>query len=155
KTERLTKQREETGDRRRQTENAVGQARTKLTNLKKTLAEDEAKQTALNARLRELAGILEKVKQVEEAETEVKRLEAELKPLPSDPDSAVRKLQQEQERLTLLAQHVALLERLHQDRSELTKVVAGEKQATTEEARLVAEGKKAKEAFTTLEAKAK
>src|SRR5262249_48612860 len=77
------------------------------------------------------------------------------KTLPSDPEGAVRKLQQEQERLTLLTQHVALLERLHQDRSELTKVVTGEKTAKADEARLKAEGIKAKEKFTSLEAKAK
>jgi len=155
KTEKLIKEREEVADRRRKTENALAQGRKKRDALKKTLGEDEAKKAQLELRLRELASILEKVRQVEDAETEVKRLEQELKTLPTDPESAVRKLQQEQERLTLLSQHVALLERLHQDRSELTKVVAGEKTARTEEARLKAEGMKAKEEFTALEAKAK
>ncbi|MFO0822782.1 MAG: SMC family ATPase [Gemmataceae bacterium] len=155
KTEQLTKQREIRVDDRRRTENALEQARKKRESLKKTLGEDEAKQTTLNARLRELAGVLEKVKQVEEAEAEVKRLDAELKPLPSDPEAAVRKLQLEQDRLTFLAEHIKLLNRLHEDRSELTKVVAGEKQAKADEAKLKAEGLKAKEAFTALEAEAK
>ena len=155
KTERLTKEQSERADDHRKTEHELEQSRLKRDNLKKTLAEDEAKQTVLNARLRELAGILEKVKQVEDAESEVKRLETELKPLPANPDAAVRKLSREQERLTLLAQHVALLERLHQDRSELMKVVAAEGKSKKGEGQLVAEGKKAKDAFAELEENAK
>jgi exonuclease SbcC len=155
KTEKLTKQREEAADRRRQTENALEQTRKKRDALKKTLAEDEVKQTTLNTRLRELAGVLEKVKQAEDVETEVNRLETELKPLPSDPDVSVRKFQQEQERLTLLGQHIGLLNRLHEDRSELTKGVAGEKQAKADEAKLKSDGLSAKDEFTKLEGKAK
>ena len=154
-TERLTKDREQVADDRRKAENTLNQARKKLVALKKTLTEDEAKKAALEARLRELTAVLEKVKQVEDADAEVSRLDAELKPFPADPDTAVRKLQSESERLALLAQHVALLERLHQDRSELTKAVAGEKQAKADEAKLKAEGVKLKEEFTRLEADAK
>ena len=77
--------------------------------------------------------MLEKAKQVEDAEAEVKRLEAELKPLPPDPDAARPQAPGEQERLALLAQHIAVLERLHQDRSELTKAAAAEKSARAEE----------------------
>ncbi len=155
KSEELAKQRVFVADCGRQTESAIEQGRRKRDALKQTLAEVEVKKNKLEERLRELAGILEKVRQVEDAESEVKRLEQELKSLPPEPDSAVRQLQTEQERLTLLVQHVALLERLHQDRSELTKVVAGEKSAHAEEARLKAEGIKAKEEFTKLEARAK
>jgi exonuclease SbcC len=155
KTEQLAKRREERADDRRRTENALDQVRKKRDALKKTLAEDEAKHAAINTRLRELSAVLEKVKQAEDADAEVSRLEQELKPLPTDPDAAVRQFQSEQERLALLAQHIALLERLHQDRSELTKVVAGEAQAKKEESRLKAEGLAAKEEFTALEAKVK
>ena len=155
KTERFTKDRESAADRRRQTENALSLGRKKLGNLKKTQGEDEANKATLETRLRELAGVLEKVKQVEDADAEVQRLDAELKPLPADPDIAVRKLQSEQERLALLAQHVAVLDRLHTDRSELTKAVAGEKAARADEAKLKADGVKAKEEFTRLEADAR
>ncbi|MBP3955111.1 SMC family ATPase [Gemmata sp. G18] len=154
-TERLTKEREEVADNRRKMENVLSQGRKKLTSLKKTQSEDEAKKALLETRLRELAGILEKVKQVEDAESEVSRLEAELQPFPADPESAVRKFQTEHERLALLAQHVALLERLHQDRSELTKAVTTEKQARADEAKLKSDGVKAKEEFTRLEVDAK
>lgn len=155
KTEQLTRHRVEKTDERRVTENALQQARGKLSNLKKTLSEDEVKQEKLNTRLRELAGILEKIKQVEDAENEVKRLEGELKLLPADPDMMVRQHQQEHDRLTLLNQHIALLERLHLDRSELTKAVAAEQKAKAEEERLKNEGIQAKDEFVKLEAKAK
>lgn len=155
KTEALTKARATASEKRDKTEHALGQLRTKLGKLKKTLTEDETKKSKLETRLRELAGILEKVRVVDDAEAELKRLDDELKRLPADPDGALRALQSEQERLALLAQHVALLERLHQDRSELTKVVAGEKTARADEARLKAEGVKAKGEFAQLETKAK
>ena len=155
KTERLTKEREAKADVRRQTDHALDQSRKKLASLKKTLTEDEARQTALNERLRALTGILEKVKQVEAAAAEVEYHTTELKALPADPEAAVRQFQQEQERLALLAQHVGLLERLDRDRSELMRATAAEVQAKKDEARLIAEGKKAKDDFTALEAKAK
>jgi exonuclease SbcC len=154
-TEKLTAQRTDLEDRQRQSQHALDQARQKLVALKKTLAEDEGRFSLLNARLRELAAILEKVKQVEDGESEVRRLEQEFKPLPADPEAAVRQLQQEHERLVLLAQQVALLERLHQDRSELTKAVAGSVQAKAEEGRLLKEGKDAKEEFDALQERIK
>jgi exonuclease SbcC len=150
KTAKLSLQREQATERHRLTEHALDQARKKLVALKKTLGEDESKAVALNTRLRELAATLEKVKQAEDAETEVKRLEEELKPLPADPDAAARQLQQDHDRLLLLSQNVALLERLHQERSELTKAVVASKEAKHNESRLLVEGKKAKEEFDAL-----
>ena len=134
KTERLALERENAADRKRRTEHALDQGRRKLGALKVTLGEDERKKEKLEARLRELSGVLEKVRQVEDAEAEVKRLEDELSRLPAEPEKAVRALQEEQEQLVVLAHNIAVLERLHQDRSELTKVVAGEKIARAEEA---------------------
>lgn len=155
KTERFVKDREATADKRFHTERTLDQGRKKLTTLKKAQAEDEAKKAALETRLRELAGVLEKVRQVEDAESEVKRLEEEMKRLPAEPDKAVRALQDEQEQLVVLAQNIGVLERLHQDRAELTKVVATEKTSRADEARLKAEGIKAKEDFAALETKTK
>lgn len=151
-TERLTADREAKADARRQTEHALDQARKKLAALKKTLATDEAKQVKLNADLRELAGVLEKVRQVEEAEAEVKRVGDELKRFPADPDAAVRELEAEQERLILLGQAVPLLDRLHTERTELGHATTREAAAKKEETRLLAEGKRAKEAFEKLQA---
>jgi exonuclease SbcC len=154
-TERLTKDRETAAERRSRTEHALDQGRKKLAALKKTQGEDEVKKAQLETRLRELAGILEKVRQVEDAESEVKRLDDELALLPKNPDAQVKQLQEEQEQLVVLAQNIAVLERLHQDRSELTKVVAAEKSAKAEEVKLKADGIRAKDDFTALEAKAK
>jgi exonuclease SbcC len=78
-----------------------------------------------------------------------------LKSLPSDPEEVVRQHQQEHDRLLLLSQNVALLERLHQERSELSKVAAVEKQAKANEIRLLLEGKKAKEEFEALQERVK
>jgi exonuclease SbcC len=155
KTESLTKQRSDKTAHRRVIENTLGLARTKLADLKKTLVEDEAKQLQLNARLRGLTAMLEKIKQVEDAENEVKRLESELKPLPADPDTRVREFQREHDRLKLLEQHIALLERLHQDRSELVKAIVTAQNAQAEESRLKQEGIQAKQKFTELEEQAK
>ncbi len=155
KSERLTIERENASDKRRRTEHALDQGRKKLAGLKKTQNEDDAKKAKLDARLRELSAVLEKVRQVEDAEAEVKRVDGELDRLPREPEKLVHELQTEQERLVALAQHIAVLERLHADRSELTKVVAGEKGARADEARLKADGIKAKADFADLEAKAK
>jgi DNA repair exonuclease SbcCD ATPase subunit len=155
KTEVLTRHRDEKTEHRRLSESALGLARTKLTDLKKTLLEAEGKQTRLNTRLRELAAILEKVKQVEEAAAEVKQLQKELQALPADPEPVVRQYQLEHDRLKALEQHIALLERLHQDRAELTKALAIQQQAQAEESRLKAEGLQAKQEFATREQQAK
>ena len=95
-------------------------------------------------------------KQVEDAEAEVKRLEAELKPLPADPEAAVRELQQRAGAARRLAQHVAAARAappgpLGTDQGRR----AAEKAAQAEEATLKAEGIEAKEEFAALEAKAK
>jgi DNA repair exonuclease SbcCD ATPase subunit len=155
KAEKLTKDREAVADRRYKTERALEQGRKKLAALKKSQGEDEAKKAILETRLRELAGVLEKVRQVEDAEAEVKRLDDELARLPPNPDAQVRQLQDEQEQLVVLANNIGVLERLHQDRAELTKVFAAEKAARADEARRKLDGIKAKDDFTALEARAK
>lgn len=155
KTEKLAKDRESATDRRSKIDHSLDLGRLKLGKLKKQLTEDESNKANLDTRLRELSAVLEKVRQVEDAEVEVKRNEDELARLPAEPDKAVQQLQEEQEQLIVLAQNIAVLERLHQDRSDLTKAVAGEKSARAEEAQLKADGMKAKEDFTALEAKAK
>jgi exonuclease SbcC len=152
KTEKLTKDRESSAERRRTTEHAVDQAKKKLEALKKTLTEDEAKQASLNTRLRGLAGILEKVKQVEDAQAELKRLDDDLKPLPADPDAAVRDRQDELSRLTELSAVVPVLERFHTERTDLVHATHRESAAKKEEARLKAEGLKAKGEFEQLQA---
>lgn len=152
KTERLAQARETAADRRRTTEHAVDQAKRKLAALKKTLAEDEARQAALNTRLRELAGVLEKVKQVEDVQAELKRLDDDLKRLPADPDAAVRERQDEVARLAELVAVVPVLDRFHTERTDLVHATHRETAAKKEEARLKADGLKAKAEFEQLQA---
>ncbi|MBM3982410.1 MAG: SMC family ATPase [Planctomycetes bacterium] len=154
RTTNLGIERENAADKRRRAEQALGLGRTKLATLKKTLGEHEAKRAGLETRLRELVALLEKVRQVEEAAAEHKHLAAELARLPADLDKLVRGLQDEHDRLVALAQHIAVLTRLHDDRAELTKAVAAEKSARDTEAALKAKGTTAKEAFTALEKRA-
>jgi exonuclease SbcC len=143
-TLRLTEQREERADERRKIEHSLDQTRKKLVSLKKTLAEDEAKQTTLNARLRELAGAFEKVRQAEDAEAEVARLADEIKQYPADPDAGVRAAQEAADALAAITQVVPTLERLHTERTDLVHATARAATATTEEARLKADGLKSK-----------
>ena len=76
-TESLIGAREAKADERRETAHALDQAKKKLAAFKKTLVDDEASQSRLNSELRELAAVLEKVRQAEETEAEVKRLEGQ------------------------------------------------------------------------------
>lgn len=143
-SEKLGKEREAKADSRRQIENALIQARQKSASLKKTLTENEAKQTQLNAELRELAAVLEKVRQAEEAETEVKRLDAELKRFPADADSAIRHLDEEQSRLAAIGQAIPSLDRLCNERTDLAKAARKEAEARAALDRLLLEGNAAK-----------
>ncbi|HEX4611426.1 MAG TPA: SMC family ATPase, partial [Urbifossiella sp.] len=142
KTQRLTGQREERAGERRKTEHALDQARKKLAALKKTLADDEGKQAGLNTRLRDLAGVLEKVRQAEDAEAEADRLGEELKRYPADPDAAVRAAQEQVEALAAVKEVVPLLTRLLTERTELIQATHREGDARKDEARLKADGVK-------------
>jgi len=144
-SEAIAKQRAAKVDSRRQTEHALHQAKAKRDGLRKSLAEDDVKQTALNADLRELAGVLEKVRQVEDAEAEVKRLADELKRFPADLDVAIGNLEEEVSRLSALAPAVPLLDRLRQERTDLVQASHREAAAKQEEDKLLAEGQTARE----------
>ena len=152
KTEQLTKARANAADSRRQTEHAFQQSRQKLAAHKKTLSEDETEQAKLNAELRELSAVLEKVKQAEEAEAEVKRLDTEIKRFPANLDATIRTLEEEQQRLAVVAQAVPLLDRLCKERTELVQATHREAAARKDADRLSSEGRQAKEAFEKLQA---
>ncbi|MBN9520866.1 SMC family ATPase [bacterium] len=152
KSQRLTDQREERADERRKIEHALDQTRKKLVSLKKTLAEDEAKQTTLNARLRDLAGVLEKVRQTEDADAEASRLADELKRYPADPDAAVHTVQETVDALAAVNQVVPLLTRLLSERTELIQATHREASARQDETRLKADGLKARTEFDALTA---
>ncbi|QDU22119.1 AAA family ATPase [Urbifossiella limnaea] len=142
KSQRLSAERDGVADERRKAENALDQTRKKVLALKKSQAESEAKQQSLNGRLRELAGVLEKVRQAEDAEAEATRLADELARYPADPDAAVRLAQERVDALGVVSQVVPLLTRLLAERTELIQVAHREADARADEVRLKAEGVK-------------
>lgn len=142
KSQRLTETRDAVADERRKTENAVDQTRKKLAALKKSLTESEAKQTSLNARLRELAGVIEKVRHAEDAEAEAKRLTDELGRYPADPDAAVRLAQERVDGLAVITAALPNLIRLLDERSALNQTTHAEAEARKLETRLKLDGVK-------------
>jgi exonuclease SbcC len=144
-TETLAKQRASKADARREADHAGHQSRDQRDNLKKTLAKDEARQAKLNGELRELAGVLEKVKHVDDAEAEVKRLAAELKRFSPTLDAEILQHDAEVSRLANIAPALPLLERLRQDRTDLVQAIHREAAARAEVDTLLAEGKLAKD----------
>ncbi len=119
RSEELKARRGEVNDQLRRITNQQQQAQKNLSGLKQTLADNETKKNQLDKRLRELEGIVAILRQLDEAEAEEQRLVRELALRPAQPEEIVRELQSEVNRLQLLEQHVAQLERLHEDCSQL------------------------------------
>ena len=140
KTERLTKQRDEANERKLRAEHALEQTKKKRASQQKMLADDEAKQAKVIARLRELSAVLEKVKLAEDQEAESKRLDEELARLPNDPDAAVSSANAEAERLLELNQYLPTLERFQTERHDLTAAVKAEQAAKAEQQKVQANG---------------
>jgi DNA repair exonuclease SbcCD ATPase subunit len=144
-TETLRSQRSGKADARRETDHAGHQSRDQRDGLKKTLAKDEARQAKLNGELRELAGVLEKVKHVDDAEAEVRRLAAELKRFAPTLDAEIIQHEADVSRLAAIAPVLPLLERLRQDRADLLQAMNREAAARAGVDALLAEGKRAKD----------
>ena len=113
------KDREEAQQRKAQAEHALGLAKAKRDEVRKRLADDESNHAAVNARLRELHGLLEKVRLAEQQEAELRRLGDELARLPKDPEADARAARDEAERLTELNRVLPILERFQTERHDL------------------------------------
>jgi len=144
KSDRHQKDLAEHSDRHRQLDHDLSAARAKLTDLKSALIRDETKTEKLKLSLRELTGVLEQVRLVEDQESELKQFEAELARLPADAETRVHELQEKLEHLSLTAQALPSLIRIADERAELAQALTREKEAKGEEARLREEGTKAK-----------
>jgi len=144
-SETLAKQRAGRADARRETDHTLHQSRDQRDGLKKTLAKDEARQSKLNGELRELSGVLEKVKHVDDAEADVKRLAQELSRFSPNLDAEILQHESEAARLAAIAPALPLLERLRQDRADLVQATHRESTARAEVDRLLVEGKLAKD----------
>jgi DNA repair exonuclease SbcCD ATPase subunit len=144
KTDKLLKDREETQERKLRAEAANEQAKKKRASVQKQLAEDEAKHTAVNARLRELAGLLEKVRLAEQQESDLRRLEEDLSRLPADPEEALRTAQERVEQLTELNRVLPILERFGTERFDLADAQRKEHAAKQEQEKIRQDGERQK-----------
>ncbi|OWK47409.1 AAA family ATPase [Fimbriiglobus ruber] len=144
KTQKLQKDREEAQERKQRAEHALDQGKKKRAALQKQLATDEQKLAAVIARLRELTGLLEKVRFVEEHEAELKRLDDDLRRLPPDPEAAARAAHEETDRLTELNRILPILERFSVERHDLGVARKTETAARVEQQRVQADGERMK-----------
>lgn len=154
-TQQLTRQREEWAEKRRTVVTALDTDRRTRESLRKTLAEAEGRAIKLADRLRVLTLVLEQLRQAEDAQAEIDRLRADLNRLPPDPEAVVRELSAERDRLARLAEQVATLTRLHEDRCALIHLLAELKEARSREERLKEDGTATRAAVERLEAEAR
>jgi len=117
---RLQGERETALQKRSALEHALNLARQKRTSLQKTITADETKLKGVEGRLRELAGLLEKVKQLERQSLEIKKVETELARLPAEPEQEVSRLQGLHDGVVELAAVLPVLDRFQQNRAELS-----------------------------------
>jgi exonuclease SbcC len=144
KTDRLVKERGEAQDRKQRVEHDLDTAKKKREAVKKQLAADEDKQAKVIARLRELTGLLEKVRLAEQQEADLKQIDEELKRLPADPERAARDAQAEVDRLTELHRVLPILERFQTERHELGVALRAEQSARQDRDRIQHEGEQKK-----------
>ncbi len=119
KTERLQRDRDDATERRTLADNTLSTAKQKRETLKKQRDKDEETLAKTVARLRELAGVLRSVELAEEQETRVTNFDKDLSKLPADPASEVRTAQDELDRLQELGRVLPVLQRVHDERTEL------------------------------------
>jgi DNA repair protein SbcC/Rad50 len=119
KTEHCVNHREEAQTRRQAADHEKEQAQKQRQTLQNQLAKDEQKLSTANIRLRELEGILQTARRVEEQEATLNRDQDEISRLPEDPSAEVRTLQTGLERLQELQRILPILERFQAERYEL------------------------------------
>jgi exonuclease SbcC len=152
RTARFERQKAETQENKRQTDASLAHAKKSQAEAARQLAADETDLAQLNARLRELAGGLERVRQLEAQQAELDRHEAELKRQPPDPESALVTAQSEADRLTELSRVHPILDRLHKERRELTEALEAAAAGSAVLKSLEVEGKELNKAAANLTA---
>jgi exonuclease SbcC len=101
-------------------EHTIDLARQKRASLQKTIVADETTLKGVEARLRELAALLEKVKQLERQGSDIKKVESELARLPADPEQEVHRLQALHDQVVEVARVLPVLDRFQQNCAELS-----------------------------------
>jgi DNA repair exonuclease SbcCD ATPase subunit len=150
RTERLVRDRADAQERRTAAEAALDQAKRKRASLQKTLAADEARLADVGKRLRELEGLLRAVKLAEDQEAELRRLDDELKRLPTNPPAEAEKAAELVERLAEVERVVPVLERLHAERSDLLQARHRHREEQAAADRVKAEGEAARRRYDDL-----
>ena len=142
RTERFERQRGETQENKRQTDAELAKVKADRDAAARQLAADEAELATVNARLRELAGALERVRQVEAQQAELTRHEAELQRQPADPEATLTAAQREADRLAEVAGVLPVLVRVNGDRHELAEALKADARDGAELRTLEADGKR-------------
>jgi DNA repair exonuclease SbcCD ATPase subunit len=117
----LTREREKLEEQRAEQENALKQTRQKLGSLQSKTATADQRHREVAARLRQVATILERLKEYENQENALARLDAELARLPADPAALLQKAQAAHDDVAVVAQVVPVLTRLLTQRDELVQ----------------------------------
>lgn len=103
----------------RELEQALDRTRRKRDDLHQRIANEETRHRELAVQLRRISVEMEKLKEFELQQRELNRVHHALSRLPGNPEEAVRQARLACDELTVLAQAVFLLERLHRQREEL------------------------------------
>ena len=98
---------------------ALEQARQKRSMLQSRIEGEDDRRRDIAARFLEAAVLLEKVREHEQHEGDLKRLREKLSALPADPQAALRSAQEAHAAITAVAQAAPLLARLHEQRDQL------------------------------------
>ena len=118
-TEKLTTEEQTRAEKLAACEHAIDQTRKKQESLRKTLTSDEQKYREVNKQLRDLGGVLEKVKLYELQRDTLARQEKDLTTFPPDLAGKLAQMRQEADRLTELDRAFPSLSRLHGQRQAL------------------------------------
>jgi exonuclease SbcC len=100
-------------------DHALDQSRQKRAALQERIATGEQLHRELAARVRKIAGQMEKLKEYERHESDLQRTLAEFSSLPADPAAVMREAQKVHEHLAALGQAIPLLARFQSQRDEL------------------------------------
>jgi DNA repair exonuclease SbcCD ATPase subunit len=139
--ERVTKLRQELQNDLTKREHALKQARGKRVSLQTLITGDETRQRSVVARLRELSGRMETLKECERQESDLASIRAEIGRLPTDPVAGARKARERHDALAALAPLATLLDRFRSRREELRDATANERTARQVEQTTLARGK--------------
>ena len=137
----LLQQKEKTKEQLARCDSALQQARGKRTGLQQSIEADEAAQRELTPKLLAVTAQMEKLKEYERSEAELKRLEEDLIALPVDPEADVRGARTKCEALADLNGLVPQLARFQTCRDELRQARGREQAAAERLEQVEAKGK--------------